>query len=87
MSREEMYNFMVTLVFQEIQQVKQELTRRINDKDRHRLRYTLRQLCFTLARLLEISPEQTSEQEILDFFKVSTPKGVARRIRLALEKT
>ena len=85
-SREELLQFVIDTLYAELVQVKTELDEReekVGDRQRQRLRLTLRLLSKSLAEILALEPEQVTKDGILIIISRVT-EAAPRRYRQAL---
>jgi len=59
-----------------------------HQKKLHTPRYTLRQLCLSLAAALEISPKSVAQEELIEYFQVAAwPNLLCEKAQAGFGKT
>ena len=86
MNREEILNALVEILVDEIQKTKEELGGDLFHKQKEKKRYALCQLVTTLLKVLEMKPEEATDEELLAIIN-RIPEPAKKRAKMVLEKT
>ena len=85
-SKEEILNYLIKTLFEEIQRIRRELSK-ASPKKRTALRRELRNSSLALADLLQTMPEESDMDEWLAIIQEKAPKKFAKYAKQLLEKS